>query len=60
MLLEVLKEMQKKAVVSEVLLFPVSGMLLHMRSRPPAQALPVLLSSHERAPANELEQLRAR
>lgn len=59
MLVEVLKEIGMKGVMSERLLFPASGILSPMRSRPPAQALLVLFNSHEGMSANELEQLEA-
>ena len=59
MLVEVLKEIGMKGVMSERLFFPASGILPPMRSRPPAQALPVLFNSHEGMSADELEQLGA-
>lgn len=57
MLVEVFKETGMKGVMSEMLLFPATGILPPMRGRPPAQALPVLFNSHEGTSANELEQL---
>lgn len=59
MLVEVLKETGMKGFMSERLFFPASGILPPTRSRPPAQALPVLFNSHEGMSANELEQLGA-
>lgn len=59
MLVELLKEIGMKGVMSEKLFFPASGILPPMSSRPSAQALPVLFNSHEGTLDNELEQLGA-